>query len=142
MISIDTASGGVSSAAVSLLIMMVPLLLLYEVSIVCAWVVTKRRARRERAASTAGIVLLLLTATTGVRAQGPPPRPDTSHVRADSAGQGRTLDTATAHKLGLPTGPTRSFPPSDAVMDSLLKLKGYRITQYVADTMLVEGDRA
>ena len=129
--------------AVSMLIMMVPLLLLYEVSIVCAWVVTKRRARRERAASAAGIVLLLLVAAPGrVHAQGPPPRPDTSHVRADSAGQGRTLDSATAHKLGLPTGPTRSFPPSDAVMDSLLRLKGYRVTQYVADTMLVEGDSA
>src|SRR5205814_10500784 len=34
------------------------------------------------------------------------------------------------------------FPPSDAVMDSLLKLTGYRVTQDVAGTMLVEGDSA
>src|SRR5205807_1494259 len=57
---------------------------------------------------------------------------------ADSAAQGR-LDTATARRLGLPTGPTRSFPASDAVIDSLLKLHGYRITQYVADTLIVQG---
>jgi hypothetical protein len=37
------------------------------------------------------------------------------------------------------TAPTRSFPPADAVIDSLLKLKRYRITQYVADTLIVQG---
>src|SRR5207253_283681 len=56
------------------------------------------------------------------------------------APHGQSLDTAAARRLGLPTGPTRSFPPGDAVMDSLLKLKGYRVTQYVADTLIVAGD--
>src|SRR5207253_3100755 len=56
------------------------------------------------------------------------------------APHGQSLDTAAARRLGLPTGPTRSFPPGDAVMDSLLKLKGYRVTQYVADTLIVQGD--
>jgi Tat protein translocase TatC len=137
--------------AVSMLLMMVPLLLLYEVSIWCAWVVTKRRARRERAAANAaGIVVLLLLAATGrLDAQGrpsapslrtPSPRDTTPRTAADSAAaRGQRLDTATARRLGLPTGPTRSFPPSDAVIDSLLKLKGYRVTQYVADTLVVEG---
>ncbi len=138
--------------AVSMLLMMVPMWLLYEISILCAWVVTKRRARRERAraASTAGAVALLLLAGTGagtLEAQRPPHRPprgDTTAAAqrspADTApGQTRTLDTATAHRLGLPTGPSRSFPPSDAVVDSLLKLKGYRVTRYVADTLIVEG---
>ncbi len=138
--------------AVSMLLMMVPMWLLYEISILCAWVVTKRRARRERAraASTAGAVALLLLAGTGagtLEAQRPPHRPprgDTTVAAqrspADTApGQTRTLDTATAHRLGLPTGPSRSFPPSDAVVDSLLKLKGYRVTRYVADTLIVEG---
>src|SRR5439155_9621477 len=128
--------------AVSMLIMMVPLLLLYEVSIVCAWIVTKRRARRERAARAAGLVLLLLVAPGRVEAQGVPPPPDTGRVRADSGVQGRALDSATARRLGLPTAPSRSFPASDAVIDSLLKLKGYRVTRYVADTVLVEGDSA
>ena len=53
--------------------------------------------------------------------------------------QGRSLDTATARRLGLPAGPTRSFPPNDAVIDSLMRLKGWRVTQYVADTLLVVG---
>jgi len=67
------------------------------------------------------------------------PRPDTTaRTAADSAAQGR-LDTATARRLGLPTGPTRSFPASDAVIDSLLKLRGYRITQYVADTLIAQA---
>jgi len=128
--------------AVSMLLMMVPLLLLYEVSIFCAWIITKRRARRARTASAAGVVLLLAAAAGRSEAQAPPPRPDTSRTRVDSLGQGRSLDSATARRLGLPTGPTRNFPAADAVMDSLLKLKGYRVTQYVADTMLIEGDSA
>jgi len=131
--------------AVSMVLMMVPLWLLYEVGIWCAWVVEKRRGRRARAgtASAAGLVALLLVAGGSLDAQTPPPppraRPDTApRTAADSAAQGR-LDTATARRLGLPTGPTRSFPPADAVIDSLLKLRGYRITQYLADTLIVQG---
>jgi len=133
--------------ALSMLVGIVLLMVLYEVSIWCAWVVTKRRDRRERAgrASAAGLVALLLAAAGSLDAQTPrrppprPPRPDTTaRSAADSAAQGR-LDTATARRLGLPTGPTRSFPPSDPVIDSLLKLRGYRITQYVADTLIAQG---
>ena len=130
--------------AVSMVLMMVPLWLLYEVGIWCAWVVERRRARRARAgaASAAGLAALLLLAVGTLDAQiprRPPARPDTTvRTAADSAAQGR-LDTATARRLGLPTGPTRSFPPSDAVIDSLLKLPRYRVTQYVADTLVVQG---
>src|SRR5437016_9951066 len=136
--------------AVSMLLMMVPLWLLYEVSIWFAWIVEKRRLRRQRAgggaASAAALGLVLLFALGGsLRAQNPPlrpplrpPRPDTARTSADSL-QGRALDTATARKLGLPTGPSRSFPASDAVIDSLKKLKGFRMTQYVADTLVVQG---
>ena len=139
--------------AVSMLLMMVPLVLLYEVSIWCAWVVTRRRARRAQAAARAGVVLLMLCGLGAGRlaAQGvlppprtirPPPSDSTARARAPGTGapQGQSLDTAAARRLGLPTGPTRSFPPGDAVMDSLLKLKGYRVTQYVADTLIVQGD--
>jgi Tat protein translocase TatC len=152
--------------ALSMLMMMVPLVLLYEISILCAWVVTRRRERRaarEAAApppaqppssppAAAVALLLLCGGVGGLWAQNPPPpvqRPDTTHRQAPGqagpgvAGQpvtGRTLDTAAARKLGLPTGPTRSFPPSDSAMDALLQLKGYRITRYVADTLLVLGD--
>ncbi len=134
--------------AVSMLLMMVPLLLLYEVSILCAWVVTRRRERRAGSAASVGLVLLLLSgAAAGLAAQGPPPPPRADSTRrppppkaATGAGQGAPLDTAAARRLGLPAGPTRSFPPGDAVMDSLLRLKGYRVTQYVADTLIVAGD--
>jgi sec-independent protein translocase protein TatC len=138
--------------AVSMLVGILVLLLLYEVSIWCAWVVTKRRARREHAAADAAgsvglLVVLLVAAAAGAHAQGRLPSPrqgaqrDTTPGRpADSAAvQGRSLDTATARKLGLPTGPSRSVPPSDATIDSLLKLGGYRVTKYVADTLVVEG---
>ena len=136
--------------AVSMVLMMGPLWLLYEVGIWCAWVVEKRRARRARAgaASAAGLAALLLIAAGALDAQiprrppppPPPARPDTTPPRtaADSAAQGR-LDTATARRLGLPTGPTRSFPASDAVIDSLLKLPAYRITHYMSDTLIVQG---
>ena len=139
--------------AVSMLLMMVPLVLLYEVSIWCAWVVTRRRARRAQAAARAGVVLLMLCGLGAGRlaAQGvvplrrtalPPPSDSTARAGAPGreAPHGQSLDTAAARRLGLPTGPTRSFPPGDAVMDSLLKLKGYRVTQYVADTLIVQGD--
>ncbi|HEV2750251.1 MAG TPA: twin-arginine translocase subunit TatC [Gemmatimonadales bacterium] len=135
--------------AISMLLMMFPLWGLYEVGIWCAWVVERRRARRARAsaASAAGLIALLLTLAGSLGAQTPPipsprltSRPDTAQLRtAAESAQARPLDTAIARKLGLPSGPTRSFPPSDAVIDSLMKLKGFRVTQYVADTLVVQG---
>src|SRR5690348_1324939 len=147
--------------AVSMLLMMVPLWALYEVGIWCAWVVERRRARRAGAgaARAAGLAAVLLVLAGSLGAQTPPVLPpppppppltrtnprltagrDTTQPRtAAESAQARALDTATARRLGLPTGPTRSFPPSDAVMDSLFKLKGFRVTQYVADTLVVQG---
>ena len=136
--------------AVSMIVMLVPLILLYEVSILCAWVMTRRRARREAgagAASRTAALLLLLAALGGtLSAQQPAPKPP--GVRADTMPrhvpgqpvQGQAIDTGAARRLGLPTGPTRSFPPADSVIDSLLKLPGYRVTIYTADTLVVEGD--
>lgn len=115
--------------AVSMMMMLVPLTLLYEISIWCAWVASRRRARRAAAA----LVVLLVLGAGAVHAQGtPPPRPDTT--------RGQVLDTAAARKIGLPTGPSRSFPKTDPIIDSLLKLQGYRITRYVAETLLLQGD--
>ncbi len=121
--------------AVSMMMMLLPLALLYEVSIWCAWVASRRRARRQAAA----LLLLLLAGTGALGAQIRPPPKDTAR-RAGQPPPGQAVDTATARRLGLPTGPTRSFPKSDAVIDSLLKLQGYRVTQYVADSLIVEGD--
>ena len=143
--------------AVSMLLMMGLLFVLYEVGIWCAWVVERRRARRAQATAGAGgaeggggaasaalLAALLLAAAGPLGAQTPPVRPPvrpdtTLRTPAESAGATRGLDTAAARRLGLPTGPRRSFPPGDAVIDSLLKIKGYRVTQYLADTLIVQG---
>lgn len=126
--------------AMSMLMMMVPLLLLYEIGIWCSWVVSRRRARAAARAAAAAILLFALAVV-------PRPlsgqQPDTTRGRPpgvdSTAVAGRPLDTAAARRLGLPSGPTRSFPAPDAVLDSLLKLTGYRVTQYVADTLLLLG---
>ena len=140
--------------AVSMMLMLGPLLLLYEISIWCAWVASRRRARRIAAATM--VVLVLGLGGASLHAQNPPPPPtpppaqrDTTAVvkppgpggggtQADSGRRG--MDTATARKIGLPTAPSRSFPPTDAVMDSLLKLPGFQITHYMSDTFVVVGD--
>ena len=140
--------------ALSMIVMMVPMLGLYEVSIWCVWVVGRRRERRARASSggagpAVGILLLLLLAGSGgLQAQRPVPVPDSARRAGAPPGtpgapvQGRAIDTATARRLGLPTGPTRAFPPTDALMDSLLTRKGYRITHYTADSLVMhQGQR-
>lgn len=129
--------------ALSMLMMMVPLLLLYEVSIWCSWVVTRRRARKAaETTATALLTAFLVTSALTPRAlSAQNPQADSLARSRDSAlAAGRPVDTAAARKLGLPTGPTRQFPPSDPVIDSLLKLTGFSIIHYVADTMVVLGD--
>ena len=140
--------------AVSMMLMLGPLLLLYEISIWCAWVASRRRERRIAAA----VVVLFVLGAGSLGAQNPQPPPpppppsrpparqlvrDTTRVvRPPAADSGRrgNVDTATARQMGLPTAPTRTFPPADAVIDSLLKLPDYRVTRYVAETLVVEGD--
>ncbi len=136
--------------AVSMMLMLGPLLLLYEASIWCAWIASRRRARRTAAAT----LVLLLLGVGSLHAQNPPPPPpppapqravrDTAAKArppgAQDTTRGQSVDTATARKLGLPTAPTRSFPPPDAIIDSLLKLPNFRTTRYVADTLIVQGD--
>jgi Tat protein translocase TatC len=133
--------------AVSMMLMLVPLLLLYEISIWCAWIASRRRARRTAAA----VVVLLLIGAGTASAQNPPPPPlpplpplppppAAQQPPAPDTSRRGNMDTATARRLGLPTGPTRSFPLADRIIDSLLKLPGFRITRYVADTLVVQGD--
>lgn len=143
--------------AVSMILMLLPLLLLYEISIWCAWVASRRRARH--AVTTTVVLLLLGGATRSLHAQNPPPPPPPPAtpvrqrpVRDTTAGRavtpqdtthrpgGQSIDTSTARRLGLPTAPSRTFPASDAVMDSLLKLEGFRVTRYTSDTFVVVGD--
>src|SRR3989442_15145886 len=106
----------------------------------------RKRGEGESAAGRPAALLLLMMAIGGtLAAQKPVARPP--GVRGDTTRrgvpgqpvQGQALDTGAARRRGLPTGPSRSFPAPDAVLDSLLKLSGYRITQYVADTLVVQG---
>ena len=128
--------------ALSMLMMMVPLLLLYELSIWCSWIVVRRRASAAARGAAALVAAFLVASAVAPRPLGAQnQQPDSVRRALDSAlTAGRPIDSATARRLGLPTGPTRRFPPSDPVLDSLLKLTGYRITQYVADTLVVLGD--
>lgn len=134
--------------ALSMMMMLVPILLLYEVSILCSWVVARRRARRQ-AASGATLVALVALGLCGAgrpaSAQQPVPPPVPAPAAKPGAPPapprpGQPVDTATARRLGLPTGPSRSLPPADSVLDSLIRLKGFQVTRYMSDTLLVRGD--
>ena len=81
-------------------------------------------------------LLLWCAGAGGLWSQRPTPTQDTTH-RVGQPVVGRAIDTATARRLGLPTGPTRAFPASDALMDSLAARKGYRITHYTADSLVM-----
>ena len=131
--------------ALSMIMMLVPILLLYEVSIWCAWVAARRRARRLAASSAPLVLLAFVALAVPARAQQVPapraPARDTTRAQGPGAPRaGQPVDTARARLLGLPTGPSRSFPAADKVLDSLLQLSGYQTTRYVAETLKVEGD--
>ncbi len=111
----------------SMLLMTAPLIVLYEVGYVGAVVIHRRRLRR----TVASAVVLLLVAAGTLSAQGRQ-RPDTA------ARTGQPIDTATARRVGLPTGPTQRFAAPDSIVNLLLRRPGYDVTRYRADTATVE----
>jgi hypothetical protein len=137
----------------SMVMMTVPLLLLYEVGFAGSVILQRRRRRAARtplAGGTAGMMLLLILFGAKVEAQVPgqqrkPTTPRTDTLRADSTQvrAGQTLDTATARRMGLPTGPSRSFAQPDSVVTDLLARPGYQSTRYRADsaTVFVQDER-
>ncbi len=132
-----------------MLLLTLPLLLLYEIGVAGAYLVQRARRRKDRAAGGgSGALAVLLLATAGVAlptaaaAQDRPPvrAPVT---RADSMGRlgaPRQVDTATARRLGLPTGPTRTFAAPDSVLEALLRLRGFAVTRYRGDTAFLVTD--
>jgi Tat protein translocase TatC len=139
---------------VSMIMMTIPLLLLYEVGFIGAWVIERRR---RRAAATAVLVLLGILATPGAaRAQVPvkplPPKPsqqvpaapaapaDTTAKDSTKVRPGQAIDTATARRLGLPTGPAYSFAPEDSTLTALLALDGYEGTRFRGDSATLYAD--
>jgi sec-independent protein translocase protein TatC len=125
---------------ISMLMMTVPLILLYEVGIAGAVVVHKRRLRREAALAA---LLILLLGGGGLQAQQPPiSRRDSAVRTVDTSRVQRTLDSASARRLGLPSAPSRSFPSPDSVMQALMELEGYMKTRYLSDSAsLANRDR-
>lgn len=138
----------------SMLMMTIPLLLLYEVGYAGSVIINKRRSRQPVVGGIAGLFLLLALFGTPAEAQQRPTqrRPQT---RADSLRDslargpdslrraGQSLDTATAARMGLPTGPSRSFAAPDSVVSELLGRSGYQATRYRADsaTVFMEDQR-
>jgi sec-independent protein translocase protein TatC len=125
---------------VSMLMMMAPILLLYEAGILVARLLT--RGRRGRTIAGGVIVLALLGVPQAAQAQleGPPKREgqDTTRVARDSLAQ--PIDTATARKLGLPTGPSRPFPSADSIIRALMAREDYRATRYAGDSITLFGE--
>ena len=138
----------------SMLMMTVPLLFLYEVGYAGSVLISRRRSRREPlAGGTIGLFLLLSLGVTTAEAQERPARrpparadtlADTTRLGPDSLPRpGQSLDTATAARMGIPTGPSRSFAPADSVTSELLARPGYQATRYRADsaTVFMEDQR-
>jgi len=134
---------------VSMIMMTIPLLLLYEVGYAGSVIIHRRR---RKAAAVAGLVLIGLGLGAGsahaqvpVQQRRPPTRAAVPDSLQDSTRKkpGQALDSATAGRLGIPTGPSRSFAPDDSVLRALKGRPGYHTTRYRADsaTVFVEGER-
>jgi hypothetical protein len=133
---------------ISMIMMTIPLVLLYEVGYAGAVVI---RRRRRKAAALAALVLLGLglsapraDAQVPVKPRRLPTQqqpgrgvPDSLQDSLRRKKPGQALDTATAGRLGIPTGPTRSFAPDDSVMQALKARPGYQFTRYRSDTATV-----
>lgn len=120
---------------VSMLMLMAPIVLLYEVGIMVSRVVWKRRINNTIAGAM--LIMCLLGGASSLSAQGgqPPPPPPEGQAKAPQDTLPQPVDTAAARKLGLPTQPSRSFPPADSIMQALAGLSGYGITRYAADSL-------
>jgi sec-independent protein translocase protein TatC len=142
---------------ISMVMMTIPLIFLYEVGVAGSAIVHRRRKRRAMSASGVALLFLLFGGTSVAESQDPvrPPRllQDTlRNKRPDPRLPGDTtrrrppdgqLDTATAKRLGLPTGPTRSFPTPDSIIEELLNRPGYTSVRYRSDsaTLFAEDRR-
>lgn len=128
----------------SMVILTSILVVLYEVGVLGSVLVAKRRARTTGGPAALLVVGLLMTAGS-LSAQVPtkPPLvrpPKTARTPTDTVTgaplpqPGQALDTASARRVGLPTGPTRQFAQPDSMVQALLARPGFRVTRYSADT--------
>jgi Tat protein translocase TatC len=115
-------------------LMTVPLLLLYELGILGSVVVHRRRLRKATAAAATALLLLALPMVEAA-AQPPGQAPG----QADTLRRTGRVDTLSARRLGLPSGPSRPFSPPDSVERRLLERAGFIVTRYQADTALLRA---
>jgi sec-independent protein translocase protein TatC len=129
-----------------MLLLTLPLLLLYEVGVAGSYLV-QRKERRDSPSIAGGVILaVLLFGGGGINALAAQDRPppgrvgeqDTTRVRRP--GEARQMDSATAKRLGLPTGPSRPFAGPDSVMEALLRRRGFAVTRYLGDTAILVAD--
>jgi Tat protein translocase TatC len=133
---------------ISMVMMTVPLIFLYEVGVAGSAIVHRRRKRREVGASVVILLALLFGGAGTGESQQPvtKPRPqvidslrrtlprDSLRLQGDTGRRQGQLDTASAARLGLPTAPTRQFPPSDSIIDALLARPGFQAVRYSSDS--------
>ena len=129
----------------SMLMLCIPMILLYEVGYIGTILVWRGKLRTG---ASAGILLVLLALGAGPARAQVPGQPS---VRTPTARRGigllgnqgvgdttraRTgkIDSAAARRLGLPSAPSREFPPTDTILDRLLERPGYESTRFLADS--------
>lgn len=133
-ILINAVAGAVLSPGTDVLSMLIftgLLLLLYEIGVVGSFFVQRRKRLRDAAAAGA-VLLVLMAGPRPLAAQVPPigrAGAQDSASRGLLQGTPRTLDSATAKRLGIPTGPVNVFPAEDSIITALLKLKGFEGTR-------------
>lgn len=147
---------------ISMVMMTIPLIFLYEVGFAGSVLVQRRRKRRQMNPAAMVVFLVLLGGIAGssqaeaqvpvrkrVAVDTPPRNPRLDSLRNRIPRVGDTtripsqLDTATAARLGLPTGPSRNFPASDSIIDNLLDRPGFQSIRYAGDsaTLFAEDKR-
>jgi Tat protein translocase TatC len=120
--------------AFSMIMMLVPMMVLYELGIIVGRLLWRGR-RAERAAKAAAMIVLLSALGAGAARSQERPRPQLPDTARADTTRPQAVDTAVARKLGLPSAPSRNFPPIDSVMQALMKEEGFRITRYAADSL-------
>ncbi|MBK7595828.1 MAG: twin-arginine translocase subunit TatC [Gemmatimonadetes bacterium] len=132
----------------TMLLYTAPLLILYEVGVLGSYL-AQRKGRKRVAEAAMFLVVLggLLATPARSAAQVPRPvggsvleaRPPDTIPRGRAPG-GRVVDSATAKRLGLPTGPVRKFPEPDSLMQALLGREGFAVTRYLSDSARMVSD--
>ncbi|MEE8192158.1 MAG: twin-arginine translocase subunit TatC [Gemmatimonadales bacterium] len=124
----------------SMLMMIAPLLILYESGILIAKLIGKRRTR-----TTIGGAIVVLGLLGGLPGDAHaqlerPSQAQLDSMRAARDSLGGALDSAEARELGLPTGPSRSFPPPDSIIRALQQRAGFHATRYMGDSITLFGE--